>query len=175
MKFSKLNSLRQVKIDRPCAENWEAMEGDDEKRFCAGCGCHVHNLEAIGAVEAEKLLNSPGRMCTRIKSDSQKGILTRDGWVPRMLLAGAVVASSAIAVAQTTTGAPKPASVSSKQDDILGERVAPTNEVTVGRGIAPKTNPQAETGIVAKPVPKPIEKPKPVKKKPKSKSKKKRG
>ena len=112
MKFSKLSALRQVKIPVPCEQSWEAMTGDEEKRHCAGCGCDVHNLEAIGAAEAEALLNSPDRVCTRIKVDAQKGILTRDGWVPRMLMAGAVVASG----------------FASPQDDILGQSVVPVQQ-----------------------------------------------
>jgi hypothetical protein len=102
MDFSKLKSLRQVKIEAPCSENWDAMSGNEAKRFCAGCGCNVHNIAEMSAQDAEILLKSKGRICTRIETDADHRVLTRDGWIPRLLLAGAVAATAASGAAQST-------------------------------------------------------------------------
>ena len=69
------------------------MEGDEAKRFCAGCGCFVHNVEQMDAAQAEALLSNQERVCTRLTISSKREILTRDGWIPRLILAGAVAAT----------------------------------------------------------------------------------
>ena len=94
MDVSKLNRLRQIEIPTKCPEDWDAMEGGEAKRFCSGCSCFVHNLSAMKADEAELVLHSPNRVCARITVDANRGVLTKDGWIPRLLLAGAVAASS---------------------------------------------------------------------------------
>ena len=92
---SKLTKLRQIHIPEPCSQDWDAMAGDEQQRFCAGCGCFVHNVSELPADKAEELLSKPGRVCTRVHLEAKKGILTRDGWIPRLMLAGAVAASVA--------------------------------------------------------------------------------
>jgi hypothetical protein len=39
------------------------MQGDAKKRFCAACGLHVHNLNALSDGEIRSLLQTPGRCC----------------------------------------------------------------------------------------------------------------
>ncbi len=98
-----LHLLPQITIDKPCPENWDAMVGDEQKRFCKGCGCHVHNLDELTPDAAEALLESPGRTCVRMTTDPKKGILTKKGWIPRLALAGALAASVA-GCTETNTG-----------------------------------------------------------------------
>lgn len=93
--MSNFERLRQIKIANPCNENWDAMQGDDKKRFCAGCRCFVHNIGALSPEEAEAALNQPGRVCTRVVMDPERGVLTRSGWVSRLLVAGAVAVTVA--------------------------------------------------------------------------------
>ncbi len=88
-----LQLLPRVSIDKPCPENWDAMVGNEAKRFCQGCGCHVHNLEELALDVAEALLESPTRTCIRMTTDPQRGILTKGGWIPRLAIAGAMAAS----------------------------------------------------------------------------------
>jgi hypothetical protein len=88
-----LHLLPQVAIDKPCPENWDAMVGDEQKRFCQGCGCHVHNLEALAPDVSEALLDSPVQTCIRMTTDPQRGVLTKSGWIPRLAIAGAMAAS----------------------------------------------------------------------------------
>lgn len=132
MELSKLSLLRQVEIQAPCPENWDAMTGDEARRFCAGCGCHVHNLAQIPAAEAEQLLTQPDRVCTRIVMDAKKGILTGDGWIPRLLAAGAIAATG---FASPEMGEP---SVSS-----IGQTIAPQS--------APKSKEKDKKSVQKKP------------------------
>jgi hypothetical protein len=104
MNTSKLTQLRQIMIPKPCSESWEDMSGDEQKRFCAGCGCHVHNISAMKASDAEQLLQSEEPVCTKIKVDEHNRVLTLDGWIPRLMLAGALTATAAVAAAQTEAG-----------------------------------------------------------------------
>lgn len=102
MDASKFNRLRQIQILKPCTENWEAMDGDAQQRFCDKCVRQVHNIAEMDAADAEALLNSPERVCTRLTVDSERGILTRSGWIPRALLAGAV--ASMVTGCEISTG-----------------------------------------------------------------------
>ena len=110
------------------------MEGDDQKRFCAGCSCFVHNLSAMEAKEAESVLSNPERVCARVTMDVNQGILTKDGWIPRFLLAGAIAA--------TVSGCSTP-------QEFVGE--------STGKAVVPvKSKPPAElsgttTGKIAQP------------------------
>jgi len=100
---SKLTRLPQIRIDKPCPEDWDKMEGNEKTRFCASCGCNVNNIGEMSVDEAEQLLNSPSRVCARATFDAKKGILTRDGWIPRLLVASAMAASVA-GCSDTTQG-----------------------------------------------------------------------
>lgn len=93
MNNSKLDRLRRIEIPTKCHEDWDAMEGGEAKRFCSGCNCFVHNLSAMKANDAEQVLNTPSRICAGITVDADRGVLTKDGWIPRLLLAGTIAAS----------------------------------------------------------------------------------
>ena len=125
MDLSRLSLIRQVEIESPCPENWDAMSGDEARRFCAGCGCHVHNLAKLPAAEAEQLLSAPERVCARITVDAKKGILTRDGWIPRLLAAGAMAAAAAGASGCT--------------QELTGDLAVPTASHSAKKPTAPKT------------------------------------
>jgi hypothetical protein len=115
MDSNKFDRLREIHIANPCHEDWDAMEGDAKKRFCASCSCFVHNIGEMTPTEAEAALNQTGRVCTRVVVDPAKGVLTKAGWVNRLLVAGAV----AVTVAGCSTGPEA------------------TNDPTVGRLAAP--------------------------------------
>jgi hypothetical protein len=110
MSISKYTHLQQIQIEKPCSENWEAMDGNEQQRFCDKCVRHVHNIAEMDACDAEALLSSSERVCTRLTVDAERGILTRSGWIPRVLLAGAVasfVNGCSTGEAASTTEAPK--------------------------------------------------------------------
>jgi hypothetical protein len=81
MKNSPLNN---IKIASPCSANWDAMLGDDKKRFCGECKLNVYNLSGMSQRDAENLLiESEGRLCVRFYRRNDGTILTEDcpvGW-----------------------------------------------------------------------------------------------
>jgi hypothetical protein len=82
----RFEGLARLSIARPCRADWDAMDGNEQRRFCSECQKHVHNLAELSADQAEEVVRKGG--CVRALQD-QRGVLTRDGWVGRALLAGA--------------------------------------------------------------------------------------
>lgn len=78
------NPLENIKIASPCSQDWEAMTGDNRKRFCSECKLNVYNLSGMTKPEAENLLlNAEGRLCVRFYKRADGTILTEDcpvGW-----------------------------------------------------------------------------------------------
>ena len=169
MRKRQLTELVMVSIPKPCAESWDAMVGGEDKRLCAGCGCHVHNLAGMPASEVEAILQAETKVCTRIISDPTKGILTRDGWVSRLVLTGAIAAgmagctdpvmgesaigkiavpveSSTSSTAKPVTGSPKPAPASI---EIMGEQEV---LVTQGKLIARQPEPKKKKDSGVRPI-----------------------
>lgn len=66
-----------LQIARPCSADWNGMEGDERKRFCAQCGKHVFNLSAMtereGKVFAEE---TQGRECVAYVQTAEGTIAT---------------------------------------------------------------------------------------------------
>jgi hypothetical protein len=142
---SKLNRLSQIEIANPCSEDWDKMNGDDQQRFCAGCGCFVHNVSAMAANDAEKLLSKSEKVCTRLLVDERKGVLTRDGWIPRLMLAGAISISAAGCAVNPEAAGPTlaPYSGGSEQGEVLGKVAVPQKQEP------PKPEPKFLLGDVA--------------------------
>jgi hypothetical protein len=78
------NPLANLKIASPCSADWEAMVGDNRKRFCGDCKLNVFNLSGMSKDEAENLLkNSEGRVCVRFYQRADGTVLTENcpvGW-----------------------------------------------------------------------------------------------
>jgi hypothetical protein len=76
--------LNNIKIASPCSADWNAMSGDDKKRFCGECKLNVYNLSGMTKDEAENLIiETEGRLCVRFYSRADGTILTQDcpvGW-----------------------------------------------------------------------------------------------
>lgn len=76
--------LNNIKIASPCSADWNAMSGDDKKRFCGECKLNVYNLSGMTKDEAENLIiEKEGRLCVRFYRRSDGTILTEDcpvGW-----------------------------------------------------------------------------------------------
>ena len=93
--------LSNLKVASPCSADWDAMAGDERKRFCGDCRLHVYNLSGMARYDAENLLRlSEGRLCVRYYQRPDGTILTQDcpvGWaaVKRRI---SVFASAAVAV-----------------------------------------------------------------------------
>lgn len=76
--------LNNIKVASPCQADWNAMIGDERKRFCGSCKLNVYNLSGMTRTEAEKLLiQSEGRLCVRFYQRADGTVLTKDcpvGW-----------------------------------------------------------------------------------------------
>ena len=76
--------LQNLKIASPCSADWNAMVGDERKRFCGECKLNVYNLSGMTSYDAENLLrNSEGRLCVRYFQRPDGTVLTKDcpvGW-----------------------------------------------------------------------------------------------
>ena len=76
--------LNNLKVASPCSQDWDAMMGNERKRFCGECKLNVYNLSGMTKTEAENLLhNSEGRLCVRFYKRADGTVLTQDcpvGW-----------------------------------------------------------------------------------------------
>jgi hypothetical protein len=76
--------LEDIRIASPCPADWDAMYGDDRKRFCGDCKLNVYNLSGMTRAEAETLImNAEGRLCIRMYRRADGTVITSDcpvGW-----------------------------------------------------------------------------------------------
>lgn len=83
-----------VPIPQPCAENWSEMSGNEQRRFCARCDQHVHDLSAMTEAEARVVVEQP-EVCVRytVEADDRIRFRSRRRFLARALLAAGAVAS----------------------------------------------------------------------------------
>lgn len=78
------NPLDNVSVASPCSQDWNAMVGGEQKRYCGDCKLNVYNLSGMTRAEAENLImNAEGRLCVRFYRRADGTILTQDcpvGW-----------------------------------------------------------------------------------------------
>lgn len=77
-----------MRVRTPCSADWNTMVGDDLRRFCAACGRHVTNVDALDDAAFAALL-AEGGACVRGRS----GV---DG---ALLRAAVLIGASALAAA----------------------------------------------------------------------------
>lgn len=72
--------LDRIAIASPCSADWNRMQGDDRRRFCADCKLHVHDISRMSTEEAMALLRGAGtqRVCVRFYRRADGTVLTRD-------------------------------------------------------------------------------------------------
>ncbi len=71
--------LESVSVASPCPADWNAMQGDDQARFCKTCAKNVYNLSAMTRNEAEALIRAKeGHLCIRYYQRADGTILTQD-------------------------------------------------------------------------------------------------
>ena len=89
-----------VKIESPCHESWDAMDGAGARRFCGVCAKHVHDLSAMAQDEAQALLAAKASesLCVRYSSEADGTLRFRD-LVPRASLTRKIVRTAFAAVA----------------------------------------------------------------------------
>ena len=130
-----MSRLDALSIALPCTASWEAMAGDDARRFCGACGKHVYNLEALTCDEATDLLARPeGPPCVRFSRLADGRVRTRDRWA-------ALVAAVALSACQpfATTGEP-PA--------VIPEVTVPTSVPTAVPDAVPTAIPEVAPSVI---------------------------
>jgi hypothetical protein len=72
--------LESLRIAAPCAERWDAMQGDDRARHCERCALSVYNVAGLTRAEAEALIRGAngGRVCLRLLRRRDGTVLTAD-------------------------------------------------------------------------------------------------
>ena len=102
--------LDNLRIASPCSADWNAMQGDERKRFCGGCMLNVYNLSGMTRYDAEHLLRlSEGRLCVRYFQRADGTVLTRDcpvGWArvkQRVSILAATVFSLVVSYLQVSS------------------------------------------------------------------------
>ncbi|MEI7575503.1 MAG: hypothetical protein WCK51_01310 [Armatimonadota bacterium] len=110
MDISRFSSLTPIHIATPCSENWSQMPGDERSRFCEKCEHQVRNSESMTSSELDRATSSMQRVCLRLTVHPAKGVLSKDGWLPRLVTAG--IAAVAI---------------SGCSSEVVGETAVPSN------------------------------------------------
>lgn len=89
-----------VRIESPCHESWDAMDGAGARRFCGVCARHVHDLSAMAHDEAQALLaaRASESLCVRYSSEADGTLRFRD-LVPRASLTRKIVRTAFAAAA----------------------------------------------------------------------------
>lgn len=105
--------LDNIKIASPCSADWNAMKGNERKRFCGECKLNVYNLSGMTKYDAENLLRvSEGRLCVRYFQRGDGTVLTTDcpvGWArvkQRLSACAAAAFSILVAVLGTLAAIP---------------------------------------------------------------------
>ncbi len=107
--------LDAIRIESPCSQSWDSMQGNDEVRFCDHCVKHVHDLSAIREKDVRKLIaGADGSICVRYirRPDGPVETLkhrlhqiTRGAGIAAGVL-GASLSVSALSYGQATTPSP---------------------------------------------------------------------
>lgn len=143
-------SLETLQIQSPCSENWEAMTGDDKRRFCDICDKHVHNLSAMPKKQAEALLDSES-LCVRYDRDAAGQIVVLPSRFER--LRRAITHSGRVAVAAIVTLAITPWAMAAEKQPCKVEQNKTMRQHTMGKPMThPRPQEQSEMGDVAAPV-----------------------
>ncbi len=109
--------LKQLQVPKPCPASWDEMTGDEQTRHCSHCNKNVHNLTAMSAEDAEKVLES-GKACVRFARDDKGRIITRT----RLIAQTAAAAAAAITLSGCTQ--PLVAGASAPPEPKMGKQVS---------------------------------------------------
>ena len=160
-----LSIVDSIRVDSPCHESWEAMEGDARERFCASCRHSVNNISEMTREEAAVLLAGAGpgkRVCVRFRRRADGEIIFRKAptapGIGMILKRAAMIGLGVLAFLRFQS--PVQAENSEQGDVyvpphermIMGEMTAPQLQQTPAPTVSPEpTLPCHTMGLVAPP------------------------
>jgi len=65
----------KLQVLAPCTEDWNAMAGGEDVRFCGKCRQNVYNLSAMTEAQAQELVQGP--VCVRFFHRGDGTVITR--------------------------------------------------------------------------------------------------
>lgn len=140
-------SLEQIKITEPCHESWDAMTGDEQRRFCDSCSKHVHDLSKLSREEAEALVNCGESVCVRMQRTPKGIVLTKSRFDrPTSWFRAAAAVATMLGITSLFQSGCKPA-----DKTIQGRPLPPEtpNVRTMGIVAMPERQPSSEMGEIA--------------------------
>jgi hypothetical protein len=73
-----------ILIPEPCTADWSAMTGDEQRRLCAQCNKHVHNLSALPPRKLQRFVEEhDGTKCIAYVLREDGTMVTAPSW-PRL-------------------------------------------------------------------------------------------
>ena len=141
--------MRAPIVKYSCPRRWESLAGAGDRRFCDGCGEHVHDLSAMEPRAAERFVAEHPGACLRFAADGRGRVVFRS----RRL---AVVATAAALAG--CAGWDESAELASPVDEAVGwddrsavvpdrEVIESTDAARPGGAARASTTPSADTTV----------------------------
>lgn len=134
-----------MRIRQPCSADWNAMIGDEIRRFCPACSKHVTNIDALDDAAFAALV-AEGAVCVRGRGD-RSGFLLRAA----ALLGATAAVAGAGSVAWGEPTAASAARAETAPDDKAGDATMTVTQGLVALGYLdpapPPANARTFTGL----------------------------
>ena len=137
-------------IRQPCSEDWDAMTGDDKRRFCGLCNKNVHNLSAMTEPEARAVVAQQD-VCVRYSLDPKGQSIRhrpRRRFVVRAVATAAITAGLALPAAAAISREPGQVGLLSQAWEALTEWASPGPEYVQGGILVDPLPPQTTPAVV---------------------------
>ncbi len=150
-----MNTRFVPRIEKPCPMDWNALEGDEKRRFCEHCQLHVNNLSAMTTQEQVEFMKTPGeRKCVTYTAPSNARPIDAGTWLTfqstsgwrKAVAAMLAAAFSMFATSCRTTGTPIPPTDPKTK---LGKMEAPAD--SPARVDQPQASAKMPVGVIPPP------------------------
>ena len=153
----------ELPVSEPCHADWSAMTGGTARRFCGSCTRHVHDLSAMTAPAAKRLVAEEPNLCVRYAVDPAGRVLHASPQrLGRWLALGAALVGATPALASGMVAAPASRSpepgwmdrILQRVEEAIGitpEAVPPEPPVVMGEMAPPSPPPPMVLGRMVRP------------------------
>ena len=146
------NPLDNIRVASPCSQDWEAMNGDERKRFCGSCQLNVYNLSGMTKEEAERLiLSAEGRLCVRFFRRTDGTVLTKDcpvGWAALKKRVSKFAAAAAALIIGVMGGLGGNFFLKGQGKEVLMGEIAPVSSPAPSENVEVEQKSQMEMGEI---------------------------